>query len=155
MDWIVISGVKPYDGRYELDLEGVPFTRREWGWIKRLAGYLPLTIEEGFAGGDPELFTAFAVIALHRAGVIRPAEAADVYERFADVDALASVTLETDPAAEWDGDADSPPPPSSSVNGSSSGDDTTTSSETSPPTLPATGDPGSAFSESVLTGSGS
>ena len=31
------------------------------------AGYLPLTIDEGFDGADPELFAAFAVIALHRA----------------------------------------------------------------------------------------
>ena len=41
-------GVPPYDGRYDFDLEGRELTTREWGWIKRLSGYLPLTIEEGF-----------------------------------------------------------------------------------------------------------
>ena len=36
--WLRLDGVKPYDGRYELDLDGQPLTRREWGWIKRNAG---------------------------------------------------------------------------------------------------------------------
>ena len=66
MDYIVIEGVRPYDGRYEFDLEGRELTTREWGWIKRLSGYLPLTIEEGLT--DPELITVFACIALRRAG---------------------------------------------------------------------------------------
>jgi len=62
MEYIVLDGVKPYDGRWPLDATA-DFTTREWGVIKRLSGYLPLTVNDGFQGGDPELFAAFAVIA--------------------------------------------------------------------------------------------
>ena len=72
MDYIVIEGVPPYDGRYEFDLEGRELTTREWGWIKRHSGYLPLTIEDGFT--DPELVTVFAAIALRRAGKVEARE---------------------------------------------------------------------------------
>ena len=57
-----------------VDLARGPFTTREWGWIKKHSGYLPLTVEEGFRGADPELITVFAVIALHRAGKIQTAD---------------------------------------------------------------------------------
>ena len=30
-NWITLTGVKPYDGRYELDLDEQPLTMREWG----------------------------------------------------------------------------------------------------------------------------
>ena len=66
---VVIQGIKPWDGEYELDEERV-FNTREWRWIKKVSGYMPLTIGEGFAGGDPELFVALAVIAMCRAGKI-------------------------------------------------------------------------------------
>ena len=64
LDWLTVAGVKPWDGRYEFDLNGRELTTREWGWIKRHSGYLPLTIDEGFNGADPELFACFAA---HRA----------------------------------------------------------------------------------------
>ena len=41
MTSIAITGCKPYDGHYELDFNQ-ELTTREWGWIKRHAGYLPL-----------------------------------------------------------------------------------------------------------------
>ena len=63
MDWIVIDGAPPYDGRYMFDLAGQELTTREWGWIKRLSGYLPLTLDEGFKGGDPELLDQDHLIA--------------------------------------------------------------------------------------------
>ena len=50
MDWLVIESVNPYDGRYEFDLAGDQFTTREWGWVKRLAGYLPDNLEDGLDG---------------------------------------------------------------------------------------------------------
>ena len=62
-DWITLTGVKPYDGRYLLDLDGQPLTMREWGWIKRHAGYLPLSLT-GEAFTDPELITMLAIIAM-------------------------------------------------------------------------------------------
>ena len=48
MDWLTIKGVPPWDGRYEFDLEDRELTTREWGWIKRWSGYLPLTVAEAF-----------------------------------------------------------------------------------------------------------
>ena len=53
-----------------MGLEGRELTTREWGWIKRLSGYLPLNIEDGL--GDPELVIVFAAIALRRAGKVEP-----------------------------------------------------------------------------------
>ena len=41
MSELVITGMRPYDGRYPFDLYEQAFTVREWGWIKRLTGYLP------------------------------------------------------------------------------------------------------------------
>jgi len=66
---IVIKGISPYDGEYELDPERA-FNTREWSWIKKVAGYMPMTITDGLEGGDPELFVALAVIAMCRAGKI-------------------------------------------------------------------------------------
>lgn len=62
---IIIQGFRGYDGDYELDTERA-FNAREWRWIKKISGYLPLNVQEGFAGRDPDLFIALAVIALCR-----------------------------------------------------------------------------------------
>ena len=70
---MVIKGVPPYDGEYELD-EDRAFNAREWNWIKKVSGYMPLTIGEGFAGGDPVLFVALAVIAMARSGKVERAD---------------------------------------------------------------------------------
>ena len=139
MDFIVVEGVRPWDGRYEFDLDGSPFTTREWGWIKRLANYMPLTIDQGWKGGDPELFSAFAVIALFRAGKLQPADVPDVFDRFADAPFGGTIRLETDQVDQED-DAS---PPVLSMNGSSSisGPVSPGSSETSEPTQPASGTP--------------
>jgi hypothetical protein len=66
---IVIQGVKPYDGEYEFDAERA-LNAREWRWIKKISGYLPVTIEDGFTGRDPDLFVALAAIAMCRDGKI-------------------------------------------------------------------------------------
>ena len=140
MDWLVIDGVKPWDGRYEFDLTD-GFTTREWGWVKRYSGYMPLTVDEGFAGGDPELFATFAAIALRRAG-IEAEDVEDVYDRFADAPFGSAIRLEGDPV-----EADAgPPPPSSNGNTDSSGAASTTSSDPSTATLPGSGMPVSAIS---------
>lgn len=149
MDWIVVEGVKPYDGRYEFDMDGRPFTTREWGWIKRLSGYLPLTIAEGFDGADPELFTAFAVIAMRRADKITPREVPDVFERIADAPFDVAIKLETDAASESDeGDDASPPPPSSPAKTSASGTPLRTNSGRSDEPQKRFGPPGLVTSES-------
>lgn len=74
-DRMIIEGFPGYDGEYELNIEARPFLTIEWSWIKRISGYMPGTINDGWAGRDPELFCAFAVVALFRAGKI-PMEAA-------------------------------------------------------------------------------
>ena len=83
MDYIHIEGVPPYDGRYEFDLRDGAFTVREWGWIKRHSGYLPLTLWDGLQGSDAELLAVMALIAMVRAGKVDRDDVPDVWERFA------------------------------------------------------------------------
>jgi hypothetical protein len=128
MDAIVISGVPPWDGEYDFDLNGAELTTREWGWIKRLTGYLPMTVGDGFDGGDPELFSCFAVIALHRVGRIQPTEAQMVFDRIADAPFGSTVTLKIGDQDEAEGDA-GPPDLSSTSSADISGDGSPPSSE--------------------------
>jgi len=71
----IIINVPRFKGEYRLDFDDEPFTAQEWRWIKKISGYLPYTINEGWRGGDPDLFVAFAVVAMHRSGKIRREEA--------------------------------------------------------------------------------
>lgn len=151
MDWIVLEGVKPYDGRYPFDIDGQDFTTREWGWIKRHAGYMPLTIEDGFSGADPELFAVFAIIALRRAGKIEPRDVPGVFERLADAPFETTIRLENDePAVEQEGDA-GPPETGRNGNPGSSGLVSPRNSGTSEQIRARSGTPASASSLSVPT----
>jgi hypothetical protein len=152
MDHIVIAGVAPYEGRWEFDLDQRELSTREWGWIKRLAGYLPLTIEEGLT--DPELIVVFACIALRRAGKVEPGDVPRVFEQLSDAPFGSAITMETDVAEEPEGDA-GPPTPSSTGNGDTSGPGSPTSSETSPSPRSLSGMLVSATSESAPSRSGS
>lgn len=69
MAQVIIEGIRPYDGEYELDKDRA-FNGREWRWVKKISGYLPLTLRDGFVNADPDLYIAIAVIALCRAGKI-------------------------------------------------------------------------------------
>jgi hypothetical protein len=146
MDWIVIDGVPPYEGRWQFDLDTQELTTREWGWIKRLSGYLPLTVEEGLS--DPELIVVFACIALRRAQKVTPAEVPDVFEQLSDAPFGSAITMETDTKEEAAEKA-SPPASSSSESGDGSGAGSTKSSETSPQSLEVSGMPVSDISESA------
>ncbi len=148
MNYLVIEGIRPWDGRYEFEIEEQEPTTREWSLIKRFSGYLPLTIQQGLEGGDPELFCAFALVALRRAGKIEPADVQQVYDRLADAPFGATIRLEGDQAEPAEDDAG---PPATSSNGSSSisGDDSKTSSERSEVIPPASGIPASATSTSA------
>jgi hypothetical protein len=139
MAYLVIEDVKPWDGRYELDLDTAELTRREWGWIKRHSGYLPMTIGEGFDGADPALVACLAVIALYRAGKITVDDVGGVFERFEDTPAMSTIRMEGDTA---DPDDVADPPVSSNGSAHSSGPATSVSSETSakPPNDPGTPD---------------
>lgn len=143
MLWIVVTGLKPWDGRYPLDVDAGEFTTREWGWVKRHAGYLPLTVEEGLAGGDPELFAVLAAIALRRAGRVDAAQVPDLVDRIGDTPFGTTIQLEDDsPNQDADGDA-GPPTRSSTGNETSSGTGSPASSETSPRTPGGSGTPDS------------
>lgn len=143
MDTIQIVGIRPYDGDWPFDLAQQPLTTREWGWIKRLAGYLPDTVESGLS--DPELVTVFAVISLHRAGKVETRDVPDTFERLADSPFGGAIRWQVGDTEEA---ADEPVPPqrSSSGNDDTSGQGSTTSSETSPPTPTASGTPASVTS---------
>lgn len=80
---IRIQGIPPYDGEYDLDTDRA-FNAREWRWIKKVSGYMPLTVTEGFAGGDPDLFVALAVIAMCRDGKVDRERGLDVAETLAE-----------------------------------------------------------------------
>jgi hypothetical protein len=148
VDYLTVEGVRPYDGRYEFDLRGSTFSVREWGWIKRYSGYLPLTIDEGLAGSDAELMAVFALIALSRARRLATEDVPDAWERFADAPGVVTVRLELTREVAAASDADDPPPRKQNGNAADSGDDSRTSSEISDETRRATGTPGSASSAS-------
>lgn len=150
MDWLVLDGVAPWDGRYELDIVGRPLTYREWEWIVTLSGYMPATFMDGFRGADPRLARVLAVVALHRAGRIAPDDAHDFHERFADLPFDGTIRLELGEPDEQEDDAADPPESASRRNGS--GHDSTTSSAPSAGLPRPSGIPGSATSASALVG---
>lgn len=143
---VVIEKVAPYDGRYPLDMEA-DLTTREWGWIKRLSGYLPLTLEEE-AFGDPELGCVLAAIALRRAGRISAKEVPAAFETLIDAPFGSAVTIEGEPEETEEEDAG---PPARSSNGSESisGEPSKPSSERSPTIQSVTGTGASATSRSA------
>jgi hypothetical protein len=80
---IIIQGIKPYDGEYDLVTDRA-FNAREWRCIKKVSGYMPLTVSDGFAGGDPDLFVALAVVAMTRAGKVERERMLDVADELAE-----------------------------------------------------------------------
>lgn len=107
-DKITIAfGIKPYDGEYDFDLEEKPFTILEWRWIKKISGYMPATVSDGAEAGDPDLFLAFAVVALVRAGKVQADYALMVADKLSSTpfDGT-SITF----AGDEDEDADALPP---------------------------------------------
>lgn len=151
---IVLSGVRPYDGTYSLDFAD-DLTTREFGWIKRLSGYLPLQLEDAVEGGDPEFVCVLAAIALHRAGRVDAREVPQLFERLVDAPFGSTIRVNLDETVDEDeGDAD--PPENSNGSGSISGPDSPTSSETSQPVIPhVSGTRDSATSASDRSTSGS
>jgi len=144
---LVIEGLAPWDGRYEFDLAEQPPSTREWGFIKRLAGYLPMTFWDGFKGVDPELICVLAVLALRRSGRLQAEEVVDTFNRLIDQPFKDSIWFEADDEPV---EADAGPPATSS-NGSLSisGDGSRTSSERSALIPPPSGIPASATSTSA------
>lgn len=141
MDHLVIENFRPYEGRYGMDLsQGI--TTREWGWLKRLAGYSPLTVEDGYRTYDPEFWAVFAVILLRRAGKIQTRDVEATFERLVDEDFTSVIRIEFDAGdvAEVD-DENADPTGSSTGSIASSGPASSESSET--PTTPTSRTPSS------------
>lgn len=147
-DWFTVEGMKPYDGRYELDIRGAPLTVREWGWIKRYAGYLPVTLDEN-TFTDPETVTVLALIAIRRAGTIDTGQVAELWDRFADAPFGSAITWKVGDADQEEDDADGPPAASSNGSASFSGDSSPTGSASSGRPPSTTGEPLSAISASA------
>lgn len=126
MDWIVIDGVAPWDGRYELDLNEQPLTTREWGWAKRYAGVLPVMVDENTLT-DPEMITLLAIVALRRNGKVEINDVPDLWERLQDVPFGSTITFEGGPVDEDDA---GPPPQKTDSRANSNGEGSPTDSET-------------------------
>lgn len=138
MDFLVLEGVPPYDGRYPLARPD-EWTTREWGWIKRLAGYLPINLdEEQFT--DPEFLCVWAAITLRRAGKIEAAEVPAVFGQLSDAPPEAAFQVISEDEQETAEEL--PPTPSSSENGDISGEPSPSNSETlvMPPRATGTAD---------------
>lgn len=138
MDTIVIRA-KPYVGEYPFDTDERTFSIQEWRWIKKIAGYMPLTIGEGWAGRDPDLVLVFAVIALVRAGKVTAEQALLAAGRLetTEFDGVA-ISFESDSDEVEDSEDDADPPSEASLttsatpNTGTSGKPTLASSESLP-----------------------
>lgn len=107
---IILKGLPKYDGDYELDANR-PFNGLEWRWVKRISGYMPMTMRDGFAGADPDLFIALAVIAMWRDRKITKDEALTVADTIAEAYGV-EIDLTDDPSeVEDDIPLASTPPP--------------------------------------------
>lgn len=70
---VMINGVPPFNGDYELDLSF--FTNRELHTIKVIAGVRAGEFEAAMEAGDNDLMVAMTVIAVKRAGKQIPVDA--------------------------------------------------------------------------------
>ncbi len=136
---INLKGIAAFEGQYDLDFDRA-LNGQEWAWVKDISGYLPYTVDAGFAGGDPSLVIALAVVAMSRTGKIPPEHALEAAKQ------LAQLPFDEDHIS-FVGD-DDPPAVSQktsdqleSANGSSgsSGDDSRTTSENQEGTRPGIG----------------
>ncbi len=100
--------VPPWQGEYDLDMSEA-FTALEWRWVKKISGYLPLTVDEALKGGDPDFIIALTAIALVRAGKIQKDQVFEVADALADAPFDgAAISVIVDSAGQ------SPPAPDSS-----------------------------------------
>lgn len=154
---IILKGIVPFDGAYDIDFTEKPLTTNEWYWIRKFSGYMPLTLVDGLEGGDPTLMCAFALIALVRNGDVEPTERnlKGAFEAIASVpfdgEGLTVDFTEEENVSSPGGEADPPPPeglaPQLSEPGSigrPSGSSSPNESASQPPLLSGTGSQDSA-----------
>lgn len=63
---IIITGVHPYDGEYEIDVGRLK--NRDIHTVKRISGYTPMEYMDAGLRGDNDLIIGFAIVALQRSG---------------------------------------------------------------------------------------
>jgi hypothetical protein len=132
-----------YKGDYDLDIAEEPLTNLEWRWVKKISGYMPMTIDQGWEGADPDLFVAFAVIALARSGKVNRAEALEVARALDDLPFGEGVTF-----AVSEVEAEDPPevpaetPATETQNGSTGSSSSKTSEPSPAPDRRTSGVPG-------------
>lgn len=143
--YIVVKGLRPYDGRYELDWN---FTTRQYGWIKRYSDNTADEMISKIEGGkaDAELITVWGLIALHQNGKVEDRDVPEVWERLLDAPFGTAITLDPEGDAE-EGDEEGPPQPSSGLSADTSGPGSSKSSETSENNQNGSGTPELATSE--------
>jgi len=131
---VMIVNVAPYQGEYPLDIENQPFSTVEWRWIKQISGYLPLTMDKGWAGGDPDLFLSFAVIAMRRANRIEKADVLRVASEIEEAPADGAAITFRGSTSDEDEEDDADPTPASlpDAGPSPSGGDSSESTEPTP-----------------------
>lgn len=142
-DRIKIDGIPAFAGEYDLDIGDQPLNALEWRWVKKISGYLPFTIDDGLAGGDPDVVIALAVIAMARAGKITRDQVLAAAEQLADVpfDDAHLQLLAGEPVDPPEGQKTSEPSVSGNGSSGSSGDDSSTTSASPDGTLPPIGHP--------------
>lgn len=152
MPKLVVQGIPPYDGEYEVSPTGL--TNRDLHTIKQISGVRAGELEEAFEAGDNDLVVAMTVITLRRNGfpnvtadAIWDAEAgqiqlADSEQDKAQEDAGRPLATRTSGGNENAPDGSN----SASENSPRSGANGNPAGENSPPTPLLTGDRGSVTS---------
>lgn len=143
MNKIRITGVPPYDGDYDADLDS--FTNRELRTIKRVSGGITgARLQQALLDGDQDAFLGLVYVALERSGRF-PAIVEDILLDAA-VDAIEFI-VDDDAADETDdasaeGNSPSAPAPEAAAESSSSGASSSERSALPEPTLLRTGTQG-------------
>lgn len=97
-------------------------TKREWHWIKEIAGVRPADFAEAVRAGDQDVEVAMAVITLVRAGKAPKQQYRELAEFF--LDSEGEMTAETEEEEESPPSSGTPPP-----TGSTSSEKRTSSGE--------------------------
>lgn len=139
----MVITVKPWAGEYELD-EDLPFNAREWEWIKKGSGYMPVTLPDGFRNRDPSLFVVLAVVAMCRSGRVDREDGYRTIEElketpfdFQSITMVGDAEDDADPPA-LTGEPDASSPTSSPESSNDSGEGSKSGSAPSDGTRPVT-----------------
>ena len=125
-----------YKGEYEI-VSARDFTNLEWRWVKKISGYMPNTIGDGWDGDDPDMWIAFAVVALHRAGRVSKDEALQAAASFDDLAGSSFVQVVGVEAATDDPPAEPATTPATETQNGNTGASSNTTSDSHPENAPS------------------